>query len=258
MIDLSGKIALVTGVGPNIGQQIAKTLARGGAAVVCNDLHEEQAKTVAAAITASGGKAIAIAGDVTNAADVERMLGAAEAAFGLADVLVNNAFFLTRVAGLTTITIDDWHRTIETILTGTFLTSRAFARRLLAAKKPGAIVNLGSTSGHRGRANAIAYSAAKGGILNMTRSMAIELAPHGIRVNSASPTRTIPVGELPEGDHASPESVPLGRLGTPDDIAEAIAFLVSDHARFITGEDLRVDGGTQATWGSLTRAEVQL
>jgi len=257
MIDLSGKIALVTGVGPNIGQQIAKTLAHGGAAVACNDLHEQQARAVAAEITAIGGKAIAVPGDVTNADEVERMLGAAEDAFGLVNVLVNNAFYLTRVAGLTTIEIDDWHRTIETILTGTFLTSRAFTRRLLAAKRPGAIVNLGSTSGHRGRANAIAYSAAKGGILNMTRSMAVELAPHGIRVNSASPTRTV-TGELPPGDHASADSVPLGRLGTPDDIAEAIAFLVSDHARFITGEDLRVDGGTQATWGSLTRAEVQL
>jgi 3-oxoacyl-[acyl-carrier protein] reductase len=92
---------------------------------------------------------------------------------------------------------------------------------------------------------------------NIGQQIAKTLAPHGIRVNSASPTRTV-TGELPPGDHASPDSVPLGRLGTPEDIAEAIAFLVSDHARFITGEDLRVDGGTQATWGSLTRAEVQL
>lgn len=251
MIDLSGKIALVTGAGPNIGQQIAKTLAHGGAAVACNDLNADQARAVAAQITASGAKAIAVPGDVTNADDVERMLDAAERAFGLVNVLVNNAFFLTRVAGLTTIAVEDWHRTIETILTGTFLTSRAFARRLLAAGKPGAVVNLGSTSGHRGRANAIAYTAAKGGILNMTRSMAVELAPHGIRVNSASPTRTI-TGEPPPDDHSSPDNVPLGRLGTPEDIAEAIAFLVSDHARFITGEDLRVDGGTQATWGSLS------
>ncbi len=256
MIDLSGKTALVTGVGPNIGQQIAKTLALGGAAVACNDLHEKQARAVAAEIAAAGGKAIAVPGDVTNAVDVERMLNAAEGAFGLVDVLVNNAFFLTREARLTTITVDAWHRTIETILTGTFLTSRAFVQRLLAAKKPGAIVNLGSTSGHRGRANAIAYSTAKGGILNMTRSMAVELAPYGIRVNSASPTRTLS-GELPPGDHSSPDNVPLGRLGKPEDIAEAIAFLVSDHARFITGEDLRVDGGTQATWGSLMPAEAQ-
>lgn len=250
MIDLSGKAALVTGVGPNIGQQIAKTLARSGATVACNDLREPQARAVAGEIAATGGQAIAVPGDVTDADDIERMLNAAEEAFGLTTVLVNNAFFLSRVAGLTTIAIDDWHRTLETILTGTFLTSRAFARRLLAAKKPGAIVNLGSTSGHRGRANAIAYSAAKGGILNMTRSMAVELGPHGIRVNSASPTRTV-TGELPPDDHASPDSIPLGRLGVPADIAEAIAFLVSDHAAFITGEDLRVDGGTQATWGKL-------
>src|ERR1700735_4615883 len=119
MIDLSGKIALVTGVGPNIGQQIAKTLAHGGAAVACNDLHEQQARAVGGEITASGGKAIAVPGNVTNADDVERMLDAAQDAFGLVNVLVNNAFFLTRVAGLTTIAIDDWHRTIETILTGT-------------------------------------------------------------------------------------------------------------------------------------------
>jgi NAD(P)-dependent dehydrogenase (short-subunit alcohol dehydrogenase family) len=250
MIDLSGKIALVTGAGPNIGQQIAKTLAACGAAVACNDLDERQARAVAAEIASNGGRAIAAPGNVTNADDVERMLDAAEHAFGLVDVLVNNAFYLTRVAGLTTIEIDAWHRTIETILTGTFLTSRGFVKRLLAAEKPGAIVNLGSTSGHRGRANAIAYSAAKGGILNMTRSMAVELGPYGIRVNSASPTRTV-TGELPPNDHSSPDIVPLGRLGQPEDIAEAIAFLVSDHARFISGEDLRVDGGTQATWGTL-------
>ena len=181
-------------------------------------------------------------------------LDAGEAAFGTVDVLVNNAA-ITVNQSLLDIALDDWRRVIDTILTGTFLVSRAVAQRLVARGAPGVIVNLGSTTGHRGRAGAIAYSTAKGGILNLTRAMAIELAPHGIRVCSVSPTRTgtptragLP-GETSRPTHPSAGGIPLGRIGTPQDQANAVRFLVSDAASFITGEDLRVDGGALATWG---------
>jgi len=249
MIDLAGKVAFVTGVGPNIGQAIAKTLARYGAAVICNDLDQDRLTVIAQEIMRDGGKAITAAGDITDAAAVDRMLTAAESALGTVDVLVNNAFFISHLGGILSISPEEWHRTLEVILSGTFVCSRAVAQRLVAAKKPGVIVNVASTSGHRARPNAIAYCTAKGGILNMTRAMALDLAPYGIRVCSASPTRTGAGPQMGGWVHANADGIPMGRLGEPDDIAEAIAFLASDHARFITGEDLRVDGGALATWG---------
>jgi NAD(P)-dependent dehydrogenase (short-subunit alcohol dehydrogenase family) len=123
----------------------------------------------------------------------------------------------------------------------------------VAAKKTGAIVNVASTSGHRGRRNAIAYCSSKGGVLNFTRAMAVDLAPHGIRVNSVSPTKTgRSVGNLESAGIRTYDEIPLGRLGDPQDQANAVLFLASDRAAFITGADLRVDGGAIATWGSRT------
>lgn len=241
-------VALVTGVGPNIGTCIARTLAGEGLAVACNDLRPDRAQETAEAIVATGGRAIAVPGDVTDGADVAAMLDAAEAAFGTVDVLVNNAFHLVPKSILD-IDADEWRHSLDVILTGTFTCSQAFARRLVARGEPGVIVNLGSSSGHRGRKNAIAYCSAKGGILNMTRAMAIDLAPHRIRVCSVSPTRT-GSGVLSTGTrHAPPDEIPLGRLGEPEDTANAIAFLISERASFITGQDILVDGGTLATWG---------
>ena len=256
MIELAGKVAFVTGAGPNIGQGIARTLAACGAAVVCNDVNATQVDALAEAIVRDGGKAIAVAGDITDADAVESMLSAAETAFGTVDVLVNNALFIGNFGGILNATPSDWYRTLEVILSGTFLCSRAVAQRLVAAKKPGVIINLGSTSGHRGRGNAVAYCAAKGGILNMTRAMAIDLAPHGIRVCSASPTRTGTGVQMNGVTYPNANDIPLGRLGSPGDIAKTIAFLASDDASFLTGEDVRVDGGALATWGSATRTPV--
>lgn len=249
MIDLAGKVAFVTGAGPNIGQSIALTLARCGAAVACNDLDAERLEQLAEKIRSEGGKALAVAGDITNAAVVDDMLQRAEAALGTVDLLVNNAIFVGNFGGILDAQPADWQRTLDVILSGTFNCGRAVARRLVEEKKPGVIVNLGSTSGHRARPGAVAYCTAKGGILNMTRAMAVDLAPYGIRVCSASPTRTGTGPQMGGWRHANANGIPLGRVGEPEDIARAIAFLCSDDASFISGEDLRVDGGALATWG---------
>lgn len=254
MHELAGKVALVTGAGRNIGLSTARTFAAAGAAVVCNDLHPESAEQAAADIRAEGGVALAAAGDVRSPAEMETVLDRAQAAFGVVNVLVNNAA-ITFNKTLIETTLEEWHKVLATGLTGPFVVTRAVARRMIDHGLPGAIVNMGSTLGHGGQPRAIAYSAVKGAILNFTRSLAIELAPHRIRVNSVSPGRSGTAtlsgepGELPRGLNPDPSAIPLGRYGNPQDQSNAILFLASDAAAFITGADLRVDGGALATWG---------
>ncbi len=250
MANLQDKIALVTGAGPNIGRAIAGKLAAAGALVLCNDIRPELAQASAQAIRDQGGRAVAAPANIADPEQVEALVRRAEADFGGIDILVNNAA-LTVPKGLLTISFEEWNTVLNVVLTGTFATSRAVATSLIARGKGGAIVNIASTSGHRGRANAIAYTTAKAGILNLTRSMAVELARYGIRVNSVSPTKTgNSVGAIEAAGARSFGEIPLGRLGRPEDQANAVLFLVSDEAGFITGEDLRVDGGSLATWGT--------
>jgi NAD(P)-dependent dehydrogenase (short-subunit alcohol dehydrogenase family) len=250
--DLSGRVALVTGAGPNIGQAIAATLARAGATVLCNDLKPDIA---AAAAKGAGNRAHPLPFDITDPDAVESAVEAATKQHGLIDILVNNAG-VTVPRSLLTITVEQWRLVTRTIQEGTFLCSRAVVKRLIDARKPGAIVNIASTTGHRGRKNAIAYATAKGGILNFTRALAIECAPYKIRVNSVSPTKTgASVGAVESAAARSFDEIPLGRLGQPQDHANAVLFLVSDDASFITGIDLRVDGGTLATWGTRSQAD---
>ena len=253
MYDLSGRVALVTGAGPNIGRVIAATLARAGATVLCNDLKPAIAEAAAKA-AGEGGKAFALPFDITDPEAVDHAVEAASRTHGVIDVLVNNAG-VTVPKSILTVSVEEWRLVTRVIQDGTFHCSRAVAKRLVAANKPGAIVNIASTTGHRGRKNAIAYATAKGGILNFTRALAIDLAPHKIRVNSVSPTKTgVSVGAIEAAGARSFDEIPLGRLGEPQDHANAVLFLVSDAASFITGIDLRVDGGTLATWG--TRSQV--
>lgn len=254
MFDLSGRIALVTGAGPNIGRAIAATLAKAGATVLCNDVKPEIAEAAAKAI-ADSGKAFPLAFDITDPNLVERSVEEATRRHGVIDILVNNAG-VTVPKSLLTITLEEWRLVTRTIQEGAFLCSRAVAKRLIDAKRPGAIVNIASTTGHRGRKNAIAYATAKGGILNFTRALAIEMAPYGIRVNSVSPTKTgASVGAIEAAGARSFDEIPLGRLGQPQDHANAVLFLVSDAASFITGIDIRVDGGTLATWGTRSQPD---
>ncbi len=249
MIDLSGRIALVTGTGPNIGRAIAVTLAKAGAYVFCNDVDAAAADAAAKAVREGGGKGEALAFDITDADAVERAVESASRK-GVIDALVNNAA-ITVPKSILNVSVAEWRRVLDVNMTGTFLCSQAVARRLIAAKKPGVIVNIASTSGHMGRTNAVAYCSSKGGVLNMTRAMAVDLAPHRIRVVSVTPTKTgVSVGALEKAGIRTVDEVPLGRLGEPQEQANAVLFALSDLASFITGSDIRVDGGALATWGA--------
>jgi len=234
---------------------IAMTLARAGAKVICNDLHSAPADATAQTILGEGGSAIAISGDVSNPDHASRIVAQAMDKFGTVDILVNNAG-ITIPRSILTMSLEEWKKVQSVILDGAFLMSQAVAKEMVAQKCRGSIVNIASTSGHLGRKNAIGYCTAKGGILNMTRAMAQDLAPYGIRVNSVSPTKTgVSVGALEKSTERDFSEIPLGRLGAPQDQANAVLFLASDASSFITGEDLRVDGGTLSTWG--TRSQPQ-
>lgn len=244
---LDGKVAVVVGTGPNIGGEIVRQLAANGAAVVCIDARLEQAQRAAAEVVAGGSRAVGLQADITSAVDVERAFAEAADAFPTLDILVCNAA-ITHKGTILDTTLEEWQRVMDVSLTGAFLCGQQAARRMVAQGTGGAIVNVSSTSGHRGGVKAIAYATAKAGILNLSRSMAIQLAPHGIRVNSVTPTQTgTPVGvETPRADQGPPKSIPLGRWGRPADQAAAVLFLVSPGADFITGVDLPVDGGLLA------------
>jgi NAD(P)-dependent dehydrogenase (short-subunit alcohol dehydrogenase family) len=247
---LSGKTVLVTGAGPNIGREIALEFARSGARVACNDVDREQAEAAARDVADIGVDSCAAPGDVSDPESVRRMFDEVEERLGAIDVVVNNAA-VTIPKGLLDVSVDEWNRCVDVVLTGTFLVSREAAARMVDRDAKGAIVNVASTSGHRGRAGAVGYCAAKGGVLNLTRAMACDLAGHGIRVNSVSPTKTgASVGSIESATARTFGEIPLGRLGAPIDQAKAVCFLASPAAAFITGEDLRVDGGSLATWGT--------
>jgi NAD(P)-dependent dehydrogenase (short-subunit alcohol dehydrogenase family) len=246
---LDERVALVTGTGPNIGREIGHTLARAGAKVVCNDIDAAAAADCAQSIIEAGGQAIASAGDVGDEGHVATIVQSGVDAYGYVDVLVNNAA-ITHPKGLLETEATEWERVIRVNLTGSFLMAREVARRLVNLGRGGSIVNIASTSGHRGRAGALAYCSAKGGVLNMTRAMAMDLVPYGIRVNSVSPTKTgVSVGALESPTERFYAEIPMDRLGEPEDQANAVLFLASGASAFCTGVDIRVDGGSLATWG---------
>lgn len=244
---IEGKVAIVSGAGPNIGREIAGTLAENGAKVVCLDVRGEAAEASAREVVDRGYEAIAVEGDITRPEHMEDLVEQAVAAYGRVDVLVNNAA-ITNSAGLLDEDLATFRKVVDVILAGTFNCTQRVAKQMVSQGEGGAIVNIASTSGHRGKAGAIAYQSAKAAILNFTRACAVELAPHGIRVNSVTPTQTgMPVGGKPMRDDGEPpKSVPRGRWGRPKDQAQAVLFLVSDNADFITGADLPVDGGNLA------------
>ena len=248
---LEGKVALVSGTGPNIGSEIARTLAASGATVACMDLSHEFAQAAAKSIIDAGGKAMGVAADTTKSDQVDKAVQAVLDEFGRIDLLVNDAAISDRRPFLET-DVAEWQKVLDVVLTGTFVVSQRVARQMVAQGDGGAIVNIVSTSGHAGETARIAYGTAKSGLLNFTRSLALQLAPHKIRVNSVTPstsgTRVGDPGGRPrdEGPPPNPHSVPLGRWGTPHDQAQAVLFMLSPMAEFITGVDLPVDGGNLA------------
>src|SRR3984893_15656995 len=242
---LSNQVAIVTGTGRNIGAEISKTLATEGAKVAVVDLDKSRGEKVAAEILNAGGEAAAFVADVAIEADIAALVEAVVARWGRIDILVNNAAISDNKTILD-ITKDQWDAVIAVTLTGPFLMSQHVARRMVAQGGGGRIVNVGSTSGFFGRSRAIAYSAAKGGVANLTRAMAVQLAPHKRRGNGVVPNKIdSPVGRA-EFDPTRPVVNLRGRPGVPLDMARAVLFLVSDDSDFIAGTMLFVDGGVTA------------
>jgi NAD(P)-dependent dehydrogenase (short-subunit alcohol dehydrogenase family) len=244
-MQLKDQVAIVTGAGRNIGEAAAKLFAAEGACVGVIDLNEAAACAVADAINKAGGRAIAVTADVSNEKDVRMLVDRVASAFGKINIVVNNVAISDNKT-IFDLTVDEWDRVMAVCVRSPFLVSKYAAKKMVEGGQKGAIVNIGSTSGHRGRNSATAYTAAKAAVLNLTRSLAIQLAPHGIRVNSVSPNRVgSPVGKQ-DIDPSRGVINLLKRPGEPDEVAKALLFLVSDAASFVVGEDLLVDGGSRA------------
>ncbi|MDB5853707.1 MAG: 3-oxoacyl-[acyl-carrier protein] reductase [Herminiimonas sp.] len=244
-LGLQGKVAIVTGSARGLGAATARRLAKEGATVVVTDIDRDGTAAMAESLKADGFNAIGIACDITKSAEVRQLVDATVEAFGSVHVLVNNAGF-PRDTLLTKMSEEDWDKVIEVILKGSFLTSKA-VMPLMIEQQWGRIVNISSRAylGNPGQAN---YAAAKAGILGLTRALAIEEGRYNITVNAVAPgfieTEAVKsLGHFEKIREAAIKMAPLRRTGQPEDIADAVAFLASECAAFITGETLHVTGG---------------
>lgn len=256
-VALDGQVALVTGGAQGIGRAIVDALLDNGAQVAIVDIDRDAGKKTAAAIGESGGTCLFVEGDVSDATQMEAAAEQVAVRFGTIQILVNNAGINTRRerVPIHQYALEDWHRILETDLTGVFTTSRAVIPYLLR-NRDGRIVNISSIAGLVPLRLQSAYVAAKAGVANLTRSMALELGPQGILVNAVAPGSTLtrgtealfygPDGEYSENAASLISHIPLGRPGTPAEIAAAVLFLVSPDASYVNGTILTVDGGWTA------------
>lgn len=280
-VSLSGKVAIVTGAGPNIGSGIATSLARYGARVACTDISLETAEAAVTRIERNGGTGLALAGDASIESDAVSNINDTLDAFGRIDIVINNAASL-HSAHILEDALADFDRAITIALNSNFLFTKYGAIAMIERGIRGSVVSIGSCLGRQGGAGFIAYATQKGGIANFVRAAAMDLAPYGIRVNSFSPTAPQPDNpellaqwrregrtelrprqpepERPSwwrraGSYDVRAPIPMGEPSTPTDIGHAVAWLCSDYARLITGCDFTTDGGALTKhWGYLPDA----
>ncbi|MBV1894559.1 MAG: SDR family oxidoreductase [Ilumatobacteraceae bacterium] len=265
---LQGKVAIVTGAGPNIGAGLAEGLAKEGAIVACNDLSAETAVAALARVEAVGGQGMAIPGDVTDEAFATQAIAEVAERFGHVDILINSAVQFN-LKGLLTMPVDEYRKQVDIILTGAFIWTKHVAETMIENGTKGSIINILSTAAWQGHPGNIGYCTGKSGLINFTKSAAMELAEYGIRVNTLTPTVTFPRGEdgQPQtladvlrargidqdamGAEKYPmefDGLPLGRILTPEDYVPAAVLLASDEAAMMTGIDITVDGGALAKY----------
>ena len=240
----TGKVAVITGASRGIGRSIALALASKGAKIVAVDLDLAATESVVAELKSLGAEAVAVEGNVTKAADAEKMIDTAVESFGRVDILVNNAG-IARDQLLMRMKRSDWDLVLEVNLTGAFTCTQAVLRPMMR-QRSGRIISISSVVGQMGNAGQANYAASKAGLIGFSRAIAREVASRNVTVNVVAPglidtdmTRALP--ESVQRDWLS--KVPLGRFGTPEDVAAAVAFLASDEAAYITGQVLAVNGG---------------
>ena len=244
---LQGQAAVITGAGRNIGKAMAKLFAAEGAKIAVVEMHEGRGQAVVDEIRKAGHEAMLALCDVSKSSDVKEMVNKVVRGFGGIDILVNNAA-LTDHANIFDSTEEEFDKVIAVSLKGPYLVTKYVAVQMAKQGRSGKIINFGSTSGMIGRADGIAYAAAKAGVINMTRAMAVQLAPYKIRVNCIVPNRSgSPVGFDDDVTGSRTFENLAGRLGTAEDQAKAALFLASDDSDFIYGHPLVVDGGVMAT-----------
>jgi 3-oxoacyl-[acyl-carrier protein] reductase len=246
MFSLNGRVALVTGASSGLGVQFAKALADNGAAVALVARRADRLRSLKDEIEGKGGRAVAIEADVTDHAAIARAFDAAEKAFGTVTILVNNAG-IAHGGRAVEMPPEEWRKVLSTNLDAVFFWAQEAARRLLAAKKQGAIVNIASVLGLAVSKGAVAYATAKAGVVQVTKALAVELAFKGVRVNAIAPGWF--VTEMND-DYLSGEEgaaikreIPMGRFGNPGDLDGALLLLVSDAGSYVTGATVVVDGG---------------
>lgn len=246
MFSLNGRVALVTGASSGLGVQFAKALADNGAAVALVARRADRLKSLKDEIEGKGGRAVAIEADVTDHAAIARAFDAAEKAFGTVTILVNNAG-IAHGGRAVEMPPEEWRKVLSTNLDAVFFWAQEAARRLLAAKKQGAIVNIASVLGLAVSKGAVAYAAAKAGVVQVTKALAVELAFKGVRVNAIAPgwfvTEMNDDYLSSEAGDAIKREIPMGRFGNPGDLDGALLLLVSDAGSYITGATIVVDGG---------------